>query len=88
MPASITLLSLSFALPGGRILFSDLTLGFNQERTGPVGRNGIGKSTRLDLVRGEGPRPPPVKSPGMPNPASCARILQTAAPKRSQTCLQ
>ncbi|MFN3610370.1 MAG: ATP-binding cassette domain-containing protein, partial [Hyphomonas sp.] len=52
MPASITLASLTFALPDGRVLFSDLNFSFNQERVGLVGRNGIGKSTLLDLIGG------------------------------------
>lgn len=53
MPASITLSDLSFALPDGRVLFSDLNLSFIPERTGLIGRNGIGKSTLLKLVTGE-----------------------------------
>lgn len=52
MPASITLSSLTFALPDGRVLFSDLNFSFNQERVGIVGRNGVGKSTLLKLVSG------------------------------------
>ena len=50
MPASITLSSLSFALPDGRVLFSDLNFSFNQERIGLVGQNGVGKSTLLNLI--------------------------------------
>ena len=52
MPASITLSSLSFALPDGRVLFSDLSFSLTPERTGIVGRNGIGKSTLLKLISG------------------------------------
>lgn len=52
MPASITFASLSFALPDGRVLFSDLNLSLSQERTGIVGRNGAGKSTLLKLISG------------------------------------
>lgn len=52
MSASITLSSLTFSLPDGRVLFSDLNFSFNQERVGIVGRNGIGKSTLLKLVSG------------------------------------
>lgn len=52
MPASITFASLSFALPDGRVLFSDLNLSLNQERAGIVGRNGAGKSTLLKLISG------------------------------------
>ncbi|MFN4225764.1 MAG: ATP-binding cassette domain-containing protein [Hyphomonas sp.] len=53
MPASITLSDLRYALPDGRVLFSDLNLSFVSERTGLVGRNGIGKSTLLKLLSGE-----------------------------------
>lgn len=52
MPASITLASLTFALPDGRVLFSDLSFSFNQERVGLVGRNGVGKSSLLKLING------------------------------------
>lgn len=52
MSASITFVSLSFALPDGRVLFSDLNLSINRERTGIVGRNGVGKSTLLKLISG------------------------------------
>jgi ATPase subunit of ABC transporter with duplicated ATPase domains len=53
MPASISLSSLGYALPDNRVLFSDLTFSFNLERTGLVGRNGVGKSTLLNLIAGE-----------------------------------
>jgi len=53
MTASITLSSLTYALPDGRVLFSDLNFSFNQERTGIAGRNGIGKTTLLRLIAGE-----------------------------------
>ena len=43
------LTSLSFTLPDGRVLFSYLSFGFNQERTGLVGQYGVGKSLLLHL---------------------------------------
>lgn len=52
MTASITLTDIGFALPDGRVLFSDLNLSFVPERTGLIGRNGIGKSTILKLITG------------------------------------
>lgn len=52
MPATITLAALTFALPDSRVLFSDLNFSFNQERVGLVGRNGIGKSSLLNLIAG------------------------------------
>ncbi|MBB3592025.1 ATPase subunit of ABC transporter with duplicated ATPase domains [Rhizobium sp. BK529] len=53
MPASITLSNLSWSTPDGRPLFSNIDLSFNAERTGLVGRNGVGKTTLLKLVAGE-----------------------------------
>ncbi|MFT4180582.1 MAG: ABC-F family ATP-binding cassette domain-containing protein [Rhizobium sp.] len=53
MPASIILSNLSWATPDGRPLFSNLDLSFGPERTGLVGRNGVGKTTLLKLIAGE-----------------------------------
>ncbi|WP_262298826.1 ABC-F family ATP-binding cassette domain-containing protein [Microvirga sesbaniae] len=53
MPASITLSRLSWSAPDGRSLFSDVDLSFGPERTGLVGRNGVGKTTLLKLIAGE-----------------------------------
>jgi ATPase subunit of ABC transporter with duplicated ATPase domains len=53
MPASIILSCLSWSAPDGRSLLSDLELGFGPERTGLVGRNGVGKTTLLKLISGE-----------------------------------
>ncbi|MCO5147140.1 MAG: ATP-binding cassette domain-containing protein [Aquamicrobium sp.] len=43
---------LSFRLPDGRTLFSGLDLSFGRERTGLVGRNGVGKSSLLAILVG------------------------------------
>src|SRR6478735_1944092 len=56
MPASMTLSNLSWSTPDGRPLFSNLDLSFGAERTGLVGRNGVGKTTLLKLMSGEMPR--------------------------------
>lgn len=53
MPGYITLDSLSFSTPDGRRLLYNLTLAFGAERTGLVGRNGVGKTTLLRLIAGE-----------------------------------
>ena len=53
MPASITLSGLSYSTPDGRLLFDKLNIAFGVERTGLVGRNGVGKSTLLRLVAAE-----------------------------------
>src|SRR5687767_6877402 len=53
MPTFLTLDGLSYATPDGRSLFENLTLAFGAERTGLVGRNGVGKSTLVRLVLGE-----------------------------------
>ena len=53
MPASITLSQISWSAPDGRPLFSNLDLSFGSERTGLVGRNGVGKTTLLKLACGD-----------------------------------
>ncbi|GEP03019.1 ABC-F family ATP-binding cassette domain-containing protein [Methylobacterium oxalidis] len=53
MSAFITLSRLSWATPDGRPLFSDIDLALGPERTGLVGRNGVGKSTLLRLIAGD-----------------------------------
>jgi len=50
---SVTLDSLSYSTPDGRSLIDNLTLSFGAERTGLVGRNGVGKSTLARLILGE-----------------------------------
>jgi ATPase subunit of ABC transporter with duplicated ATPase domains len=52
MPAHITLSALGYATPDGTQLFSSLDLAFSRQRTGLVGRNGVGKSTLLKLITG------------------------------------
>lgn len=49
----VVLRDLAYATPDGRALLDDLTLAFGRERTGLVGRNGIGKSTFLRLISGD-----------------------------------
>lgn len=44
---------ISFHLPTGKAIFSDLMLTFSQYKTGLVGKNGIGKSTLIKLILGE-----------------------------------
>ena len=53
MPASITLSNVSWFIPDGRPLLSDVELSFAPVRTGLVGRNGVGKTTLLKLISGE-----------------------------------
>ncbi|MGN6488973.1 MAG: ABC-F family ATP-binding cassette domain-containing protein [Devosia sp.] len=52
MPATITIANLGWSAPDGRDLFHHLDLSFGPERTGLVGRNGVGKTTLLRLVAG------------------------------------
>jgi ATPase subunit of ABC transporter with duplicated ATPase domains len=52
MSASIVLSGLAWSTPDGRPLFSQLDLSFGADRTGLVGRNGVGKTTLLKLVCG------------------------------------
>ncbi|HEX5831702.1 MAG TPA: ATP-binding cassette domain-containing protein, partial [Gemmatimonadaceae bacterium] len=57
MPSShdpcVVLDRVSFALPDGRVLLGQLSLGFARERTGVVGANGGGKSTLARIIAGE-----------------------------------
>ena len=53
MSPLITLDGLSFQTPDGRTLLDNLTLSFGAERTGLVGRNGVGKTTLIRLILGE-----------------------------------
>jgi ATPase subunit of ABC transporter with duplicated ATPase domains len=53
MPALVTLDRLAAQTPDGRTLFENLTLTFGPELTGLVGRNGVGKTTLLQLIAGE-----------------------------------
>jgi len=53
MPSFVTLDGLSCKTPDGRTLFDNLTLSFGAERTGLVGRNGVGKTTLIRLILGE-----------------------------------
>ena len=52
MPAFVTLDTISFRAPDGRSLLDNLTLAFGAERTGLVGRNGVGKTTLIRLLIG------------------------------------
>jgi ATPase subunit of ABC transporter with duplicated ATPase domains len=52
MSASITLSNLSVFTPDGRSLLTNLDLSFGLERTGLVGRNGVGKTALLHLITG------------------------------------
>jgi ATPase subunit of ABC transporter with duplicated ATPase domains len=52
MPASITLSNLTLSTPDGRTFLSNIDLSFGPERTGLVGRNGVGKTTLLALIAG------------------------------------
>ncbi|MGP9812678.1 ABC-F family ATP-binding cassette domain-containing protein [Rhodopseudomonas sp. NSM] len=53
MSAPIVLSKLTLATPGGRPLLTDLDLSFAVERTGLIGRNGVGKSSLLSMIAGE-----------------------------------
>ena len=55
MPASIILSNLTLSTPDGRSLLSNLDLTFAAERTGLVGRNGVGKTTLLASISGDHP---------------------------------
>ncbi|HEY0599596.1 ABC-F family ATP-binding cassette domain-containing protein [Brevundimonas sp.] len=52
--AFVTLDRVAARTPDGHTLFSNLSLAFGRERTGLVGRNGVGKTTLLRLVMARG----------------------------------
>ena len=54
----ITLDSLTQLSPDGRVLFENLTLALRREKTGLVGRKGVGKTTLLGLDPGRSQRLP------------------------------
>ncbi|MFL3630505.1 hypothetical protein [Xanthomonas campestris] len=54
---SLTLESVTYLLPDGSPLFSDLTTRIDQRRTGLVGRNGVGKSVLGRILAGALPTP-------------------------------
>lgn len=49
----LTLEGVSFVLPNGEALFSDLNESFDQRRTGLVGRNGCGKTVLARILAGQ-----------------------------------
>lgn len=49
----VTLEGVSYQLPDGSPLFSDLNLHLDQRHTGLVGRNGVGKSVLAHLIAGD-----------------------------------
>lgn len=51
--STLTLDSVSLALPDGRPLFADLKASFDQRPTGMVGRNGVGKSLLGQILAGQ-----------------------------------
>ncbi|WP_207796598.1 ABC-F family ATP-binding cassette domain-containing protein [Sphingomonas oleivorans] len=51
--SSITLSDLSWATPEGRAVLNGTDLRFGRERAGLVGRNGVGKTTLLQIIAGE-----------------------------------
>ena len=48
----VTLAGVAARTPDGHTLFDNLSLAFGRERTGLVGRNGVGKTTLLRLIAG------------------------------------
>lgn len=53
MPSHIELRDVSWSTPDGSTLLDKINLAFGAERTGLIGRNGIGKTTLLRIMAGE-----------------------------------
>lgn len=49
----ILIQQMSYILPNGKTVFTDLSLAFSKQKTGLIGKNGIGKSTLIKLINGE-----------------------------------
>lgn len=49
----LTLEGVSYTLPQGKTLFSQLTETFDSRRTGLVGRNGVGKTILAQILAGQ-----------------------------------
>ncbi|MEK1886796.1 MAG: ABC-F family ATP-binding cassette domain-containing protein [Phyllobacterium sp.] len=81
MPVSITLSNLSWSTPDGRPLFSNLDLRFGTDRTGLVGRNGVGKTTLFKLIS----RDLQPQSGSMSVNGSLGILRQTVQPKAAET---
>ena len=73
MSASITLANLSWSTPDGRPLLSELDLSFGAERTGLVGRNGVGKTHAAQADRRRSARRSPARCRSAARWACCAR---------------
>ena len=81
MPPLITLRDIAHSAPDGRALLNNLNLSFGAERTGLIGRNGIGKTTLLAIICGEiAPQSGSVEIRG-----SLARLRQEVRPESSKT---
>lgn len=52
MPASIVLSQITWSTPDGRTLLDHLDFRFAAERTGLIGRNGVGKTTLFNIIAG------------------------------------
>ncbi|WP_116653823.1 ABC-F family ATP-binding cassette domain-containing protein [Pelagibacterium sediminicola] len=52
-PLSITLSGISWSTPDGHPVLEGIDLAFDVERTGLIGRNGVGKTTLFKLITGE-----------------------------------
>ena len=80
----VALHAVTLATPDGQPLLENLDLVFGADRTGLVGRNGIGKSTLLRVIAGEA-RPLPARSNAPAASPCCARRCRPPTATRSPT---
>lgn len=50
---NILIQNISYTIPNGKQLFHQLTLSIGNEKSGLIGKNGVGKSTLIKLISGE-----------------------------------
>lgn len=81
MSPSIVLAQVNWSTPEGAPVLAELDLSFSSERTGVVGRNGVGKTSLIRLIAGE----LEPKSGSVTVRGSVAKLRQIVEPAKGET---